>query len=82
MLRRVVKDHSDIKNPAMMLTADSVWKLKECGNIRALHAPSAIIHRIGGFYRTTGNSLLALTPRVESLQIAGIILSFLLSEID
>ncbi|WP_423395308.1 hypothetical protein [Burkholderia sp. LMG 21824] len=82
MLRRVVKDHSDIKNPAMMLTAGSVWQLKESGNIRALHVLSTIIHRIGGFYRTTGNPLLAPASRLESLQIAGIILSFLLSAID
>ncbi|WP_254607959.1 hypothetical protein [Burkholderia lata] len=76
MLRRVVKDHSDIKNPAMMLTADSVWQLKENGIIRELHALSAIISRIRRFYRTTSNPLLALMPRAESLQIAGIILSF------
>ncbi|WP_241019912.1 hypothetical protein [Burkholderia sp. Ac-20345] len=76
MLRRVVKDHSDIKNPAMMLTADSVWQLKENGIIRALHALSAIIRRIRRFYRTTSNPLLVLMSRAESLQIAGIILSF------
>jgi hypothetical protein len=46
VLRRVVKDHSDIKNPAMMLTADSVWQLKESGIIHALHAFPAIIRRI------------------------------------
>ncbi|WP_254603723.1 hypothetical protein [Burkholderia lata] len=76
MLRRVVKDHSDIKNPAMMLTADSVWQLKENGIIRALRALSTIIRRIHRFYRTTSNPLLVLVPRVESLQIARIILSF------
>ncbi|WP_241025114.1 hypothetical protein [Burkholderia sp. Ac-20384] len=76
MLRRVVKDHSDIKNPAMMLTADSVWQLKESGIIHALRAPLTIIRRIRRFYRTTGNPLLALMLRVESLQITRIILSF------
>jgi len=76
VLRRVVKDHSDIKNPAMMLTADSVWQLKENGIIRVLHLLSTIIRRIRRFYRTTSNPLLVLMPRAESLQIAGIILSF------
>ncbi|WP_244273029.1 hypothetical protein [Burkholderia lata] len=76
MLRRVVKDHSDIKNPAMMLTADSVWQLKESGIIRALHAPPTIIRRIRRLYRTTSNPLLALMLRIESLQITRIILSF------
>ncbi|WP_412527202.1 hypothetical protein [Burkholderia lata] len=76
MLRRVVKDHSDIKNPAIMLTADSVWQLKENGIIRALRALSTIIRRIRRFYRTTGNPLPASMLRLESLQIAGIILSF------
>ncbi|WP_256990549.1 hypothetical protein [Burkholderia sp. HI2714] len=76
MLRRVVKDHSDIKNPAMMLTADSVWQLKESGIIRALRALSTIIRRICRFYRTTGNPLPAFVLRLESLQITGIILSF------
>ena len=76
MLRRVVKDHSDIKNPAMMLTADSVWQLKESGIIRALRALPTIILRIRRFCRTTGNPLPALMLRLESLQITGIILSF------
>ncbi|TPQ46163.1 hypothetical protein C2U71_09645 [Burkholderia ubonensis] len=31
MLRRVVKDHSDIKKSPMMRTAVSVWDLKERG---------------------------------------------------
>ncbi|MDN7874417.1 hypothetical protein [Burkholderia aenigmatica] len=76
MLRRVVKDHSDIKNPAMMLTADSVWQLKESGIICALRALRTIIRRIRRFSRTTRRPLLALMQRLESLQIAGIILSF------
>ncbi|WP_256946773.1 MULTISPECIES: hypothetical protein [Burkholderia] len=76
MLRRVVKDHSDIKKPAMMLTADSVWQLKENGIIHALRALSTIIRRIRRFYRTTSNPLLAMMLRHEILQITGIILSF------
>ncbi|MCA8252834.1 hypothetical protein LGM89_06135 [Burkholderia sp. AU31624] len=76
MLRRVVKDHSDIKKPAMMLTADSVWQLKENGIIRALRALTTIIHRISRLYRATGNPLPTLMLRLESLQITGIILSF------
>ncbi|WP_240202195.1 hypothetical protein [Burkholderia sp. LMG 13014] len=76
MLRRVVKDHSDIKNPAMMLTADSVWQLKESGIICALRALPAIIRRICRFSRTTRLPLLALIQRLESLQIDRIILSF------
>ncbi|WP_244912136.1 hypothetical protein [Burkholderia aenigmatica] len=76
MLRRVVKDHSDIKNHAMMLTADSVWQLKESGIICALRALRATIRRIRGFSSTTRRPLLALMQRLESLQIAGIILSF------
>ncbi|WP_256217900.1 hypothetical protein [Burkholderia contaminans] len=76
MLRRVVKDHSDIKKPAMMLTADSVWQLKENGIMRALRAPSTPIGRIRRFYRTTGNPLPVLMLRLESLQISRIILSF------
>nr|WP_256979163.1 hypothetical protein [Burkholderia sp. AU33423] len=76
MLRRVVKDHSDIKNPAMMLTADSVWQLKESAIIRALRALSTIIRRIRRLCRTTGNPLPVLMLRLESLQITGIILSF------
>ncbi|CAG9230874.1 hypothetical protein BVI434_720014 [Burkholderia vietnamiensis] len=31
MLRRVVKDHSDIKKSPMMQTAVSVWDLKDGG---------------------------------------------------
>jgi|OM-RGC.v1.034112052 hypothetical protein len=76
VLRRVVKDHSDIKKPAMMLMADSVWRLKENGIMRALRAPSTLIGRIRRFCRTTGNPLPVLVLHLESLQIAGIILSF------
>ncbi|NTZ85177.1 hypothetical protein FCJ61_19755 [Burkholderia metallica] len=53
MLRRVVKDHSDIKNPAMMRRVDSVWNLKENGIIRARWALSAMSRRIFYFSRTT-----------------------------
>ncbi|WP_244115190.1 hypothetical protein [Burkholderia contaminans] len=76
MLRRVVKDHSDIKKPAMMLTADSVWQLKENGIMRALRARSTLIRRIRRFCLTTGNPLPVLMLHLESLQITGIILSF------
>ncbi|MDR0246638.1 MAG: hypothetical protein LBJ65_34020 [Burkholderia sp.] len=53
MLRRVVKDHSDIKNPAMMRWAASVWHLKESGIIRARCALSAMLRRVFYFPRIT-----------------------------
>ncbi|RQS17509.1 hypothetical protein DIE03_37140 [Burkholderia sp. Bp8992] len=53
MLRRVVKDHSDIKNPAMMRRAASVWHLKENGIIRTRCALSAMLRQIFYFSRMT-----------------------------
>jgi hypothetical protein len=55
VLRRVVKDHSDIKNPAMMQRADSVWNLKESGIIRAARALSAMPRRIFCFPAQRGS---------------------------
>jgi len=82
VLRRVVKDHSDIKNPTMMRRADSVWDLKENGIIRARRALSAMSRRIFYFFRTAQKPFPVLAQRLESLHIDRIILSILLSPID
>jgi len=82
VLRRVVKDHSDIKNPAMMRRAASVWHLKENGIIRARCVLSAMPRRIFYFFANNDEAFTALMQHAQHLQIDRIFLSFLLSPID
>ncbi|RQV01332.1 hypothetical protein DF047_30445 [Burkholderia cenocepacia] len=76
MLRRVVKDHSDIKNPAMMRRVDSVWNLKENGIIRARRALSAMSRRIFYFFDTTRKPLLHWRNASKSFRSTGLSFQF------
>ncbi|RQU34962.1 hypothetical protein DF150_14055 [Burkholderia cenocepacia] len=71
MLRRVVKDHSDIKNPAMMQRADSVWNLKESGIIRAACASSVMSHRIFCFSSITRKPIPSWTSAFKAFKSTG-----------
>ncbi|WP_230469063.1 MULTISPECIES: hypothetical protein [Burkholderia] len=76
MLRRVVKDHSDIKNPAMMRRADSVWYLKENRIIRERCALSAMPHRIFYFSRTTQKPFLHRRSAFKAFGSTGLFFHF------
>ncbi|UXU89970.1 hypothetical protein [Burkholderia sp. S-53] len=82
MLRRVVKDHSDIKNPVMMRRPASVWHLKEIRDysckVRFIGntAPNILL------FPHSAEAFAVLMRRHESLQIDSIFLSFLLFAID
>ncbi|RQV13595.1 hypothetical protein DF018_33400 [Burkholderia cenocepacia] len=76
MLRRVVKDHSDIKNPAMMRRADSVWYLKENRIIRAARSLSAMPCRIFCLSRTTQKPIAYWTSAVKAFNSTGLFFHF------
>ncbi|MBR8023779.1 hypothetical protein KDX27_07695 [Burkholderia cenocepacia] len=76
VLHRVVKDHSDIKNPAMMQRADSVWNLKESGIIRAARASSVMPRRIFCFSSTTRKPFPSWTSAFKAFKSTGLFFHF------
>jgi len=76
VLRRVVKDHSDIKKSPMMRTEISVWLLKESMIVRIRLAIRVVFPGMPQLCRLSHNPLRALAVRMECLQIDKVILSF------
>jgi len=76
VLRRVVKDHSDIKKSPMMRTEISVWLLKENMIVRIRLAIRGIFPGTPRLCRMSHNPLRALAVRMGFLQIDRVILSF------
>jgi hypothetical protein len=76
VLRRVVKDHSDIKKSLMMRTEISVWNLKENAIVRLRYAIRVVFPGMPRFFRMSHNPLRALAMCMGFLQIDRVILSF------
>ena len=76
MLRRVVKDHSDIKKSLMMRTKISVWNLKESTIGRSRLAIRDVFPGMTRLCRMSQTLFWHWWAHMECLQIDRLILSF------
>ena len=76
MLRRVVKDHSDIKKSPMMQTEISVCHLKENTIVRSRCVIRVVFPGMSATLSHGAQPLAGLMTRIECLQIDKVILSF------
>ncbi|CAG9242394.1 hypothetical protein BDI4_120008 [Burkholderia diffusa] len=76
MLRRVVKDHSDIKKSLMMRTVISVWHLKENTIVRVQVVMRGVFIGMRRCFRMSHRPCRDLKVRIDPLQIDRIFLSF------